>query len=330
MDGAFQTVRRNAKTMFGSALIVQAVTGALNGVVELGTLGFARPPVGGFTSQDEATRYLSPVLGAAAGIMGISLLAMVLGAILQGVMAIPVARSALNRPTGFKQMWSLARSRIWPLVGLAGLLVAGTLLFLLVLFLLAALILTGLGPVGGLLLIPLALGAVVVYAWIYTKLLVAPAAITVEELGVLAGLRRSWGLTTRNWWRIFGITLLVAFMVGVIGSVIQIPLSLASGGVTSVFAPHAGAPQVTTTAIVMAVVSLVVGVLVSAVGFAFQTSVAALIYMDLRMRRDGLDVELLRLSETGEDPDGVPGRRKARQAGAQSWPPTTGQGFLPG
>ncbi|MDQ0030220.1 proline-rich domain-containing protein [Arthrobacter bambusae] len=330
MDGAFQTIRRNAKTMFGSALIVQAITGALSGVVEIATLGMAQPPAGGFTSQDEATQYLSPLLGATAGIMGISLLAMVLTAILQGVMAIPVARSALNRPTGFKQMWSLARSRIWPLVGFASLLLAGSLLFLLVLFLLAALIVTGSGPAGVLLLLPLGFGALVVFAWIYTKLLVAPAAITIEELGVFAGLHRSWTLTTWNWWRIFGITLLVSFMVGIIGEVIQIPLRLASGGMTSVFAPHAGAAQVTTTSIVLLVVSLIVGALVGAVGFAFQTSVAALIYMDLRMRRDGLDVELLRLLETGEDPDGVPGRRRARQAGAQSWPPATGQGFPTG
>ncbi|MFF2297450.1 hypothetical protein [Arthrobacter sp. NPDC058127] len=330
MDGAFQTIRRNAKTMFGSALIVQAVTGALSTVAALGMLGMVRPPVGGFTSQDDAMRYLGPIMSATAGILGISLLAMVLAAILQGVMAIPVARSALNRPTGFKQMWSLARSRIWPLVGLAFLLLAGSLVFFVVLFVLAALILTGLGPAGALLLLPLGFGAIVVYVWIYTKLMVAPAAITVEELGVFAGLRRSWALTTRSWWRIFGITLLVAFMVGIIGSVIQIPLSLASGGVTSVFAPHAGASQVTTTAIVLLVVSQVVAVLISAVGFAFQTSVAALIYMDLRMRRDGLDVELLRLLETGEDPDGVPGRRRAPQASPRPWPPNPAQGFPTG
>jgi hypothetical protein len=326
MDGAFQTIRRNAKTMFGSALIVQAIRGALSGVATLGLLGVAQPPVGGFTSQDEATRYFGPVFGVFAGIMGVSLLAMVLSSILQGVMAIPVARSALNRPTGFKQMWSLARSRIWPLVGFAFLMLAGSLLFFVVLFLLAALILTGLGPVGLPLVLPLGLGAAVVYAWVYTKLLVAPAAVTIEELGVFAGLRRSWTLTARNWWRIFGITLLVGFMVGVIAQVIQIPLSLASGGITAVFSPHAGVEQVTTTSIVLLMVSLVIAALVGAVGFAFQTSVAALIYMDLRMRRDGLDLELLRLLETGEEPDGVPGRRAARQAGTQSWPPMTGQG----
>lgn len=326
MDGAFQTIRRNAKTMFGSALIVQAITGALSEVAALGML--ASLPAGGrFANQAEATRYLGPVFGAFAGIMGITLLALALASILQGVMAIPVARSALNRPTGFKQMWSLARSRLWPLVGFAFLLLAGSVLFILIVFLLAALILTGLGPAGLLLLFPLMLGAVVVFTWIYVKLLVTPAAITIEELGVFAGLRRSWTLTRRNWWRIFGITLFVSFIIGVIGQVIQIPLGLAAGGITSVFAPHAGASQVTTTAIVLAVVSLVVGVLVSAVGFAFQTSVASLIYMDLRMRRDGLDVELLRLLETGEDPDGVPGRRRSRQAGEQLWPPNTAQGF---
>ncbi|MGO4855769.1 hypothetical protein [Arthrobacter sp. 2MCAF14] len=325
MDGAFQTIRRNAKTMFGSALIVQAITSALSEVAALGMV--ANLPTGGrFANQAEATRYLGPVFGAFAEIMGISLLALALAAILQGVMAIPVARSALNRPTGFKQMWSLARSRLWPLVGFAFLFLAGSVLFILVVFLLAALILTGLGPAGLLLLFPLGLGAFVVYAWIYTKLLVAPAAITVEELGVFAGIRRSWTLTRRNWWRIFGITLLVSVMVTIIGQVIQIPLGLASGGINSVFAPHAGASQVTTTAIVLAVVSLVVGVLVSSVGFAFQTSVASLIYMDLRMRHDGLDVELLRLLETGEDPGGVPGRRRAQQTGAQPWPPNTAQG----
>ncbi|UKA61614.1 hypothetical protein [Arthrobacter sp. FW306-04-A] len=326
MDGAFQTIRRNAKTMFGSALVVQAIKGVLSGVATFGMLGIAEPPVDGFTTQSEAMQYLGPVLGVAAGVMGISLLAMVLSSILQGVMAIPVARSALNRRTGFKQMWSLAGSRIWSLVGLGFLMLAGSLLFFVVLFVLAALILTGMGSAGLLLVLPLGLGAVVVYIWVYTKLMVAPAAVSIEEVGVFAGLRRSWTLTSRNWWRIFGITLLVGFMVGVIAQVIQIPLSLASGGLTAVFSPHPGVGQVTTTTVVLLVVSSVVGALTGAVGFAFETSVSALIYMDLRMRRDGLDVELLRLLETGEDPDGVPGRSMALHVGTQSWPPMTGQG----
>jgi hypothetical protein len=63
-----------------------------------------------------------------------------------------------------------------------------------------------------------------------------------------------------------------------------------------------------------------VGALVGAVGYAFQTSVMALIYMDLRMRKDGLDIALLRQLETGTDPDGIPGRGMA----------ATGRGPVPG
>ncbi|WP_423181823.1 hypothetical protein [Arthrobacter sp. NyZ413] len=327
MDGAFQTIRRNAKTMFSSALIVQIISTGLSGVASIGFLTMAKVPAGGFTSQAEAMSFFGPVIGMMAGVMAISLLSAVLSAILQGVLAIPVTRSALNRRTGFKQMWSLARSRILPLVGYGLLLLAGYLAIVVIVVLLGAIILASLGPVGLVLAIPLGLVAVAACVWIYTKLMVAPAAITVEELGVFAGIQRSWGLTTGSWWRIFGIVLLVTFMVGVIGSVVQMPISMATGGITAVVSPHASTQQLTTTTIVLTVVSLIVSALVGAVGFAFQTSVAALIYMDLRMRRDGLDLELLRLLETGEDPDGIPGRHAVRQANFRPWPPASGQGY---
>ena len=61
-------------------------------------------------------------------------------------------------------------------------------------------------------------------------------------------------------------------------------------------------------AVAMAVVTAIITALVGAVGYAFQTSVMALLYMDLRMRKDGLDIALLRQMESGADPDGVPGR----------------------
>jgi hypothetical protein len=61
-------------------------------------------------------------------------------------------------------------------------------------------------------------------------------------------------------------------------------------------------------AVAIAVVTAIVTALVGGVGYAFQTAVMALLYLDLRMRKDGLDIALLRLMELGADPDGVPGR----------------------
>jgi hypothetical protein len=161
------------------------------------------------------------------------------------------------------------------------------------------------------------LGAIVLTAWLYVKFLVAPAAAVVEDIGVLDALRRSWQLTKYNWWRIFGMTLVVSIMISIIGQVVLIPFSLATGGIAAVILPHGGAEQLSAMAIIMTVAGVAVGALVGAVGFAFQTSVMALIYLDLRMRHDGLDVELLRLAETGADANGIPGRRPHDSPGLQ-------------
>jgi hypothetical protein len=51
----------------------------------------------------------------------------------------------------------------------------------------------------------------------------------------------------------------------------------------------------------------------------------ALIYMDLRMRKDGLDIVLLRQMESGADPDGVPGRgATANLSGRDGFGPAAG------
>jgi hypothetical protein len=95
-----------------------------------------------------------------------------------------------------------------------------------------------------------------------------------------------------------------------------------------VVAPHGGEEAFTSTSIILTIVSLVVTALIGAVGFAYQSSANALIYFDLRMRRDGLDVELLRLLESGADPDGIPGRPTSPSGPGTSWP--AGNGSWPG
>ena len=55
----------------------------------------------------------------------------------------------------------------------------------------------------------------------------------------------------------------------------------------------------------------------------------ALLYMDLRMRKDGLDIALLRLLETGADDGGIPGRgvpvyRTGSTGPATGWQPPPG------
>ncbi|MFK0005660.1 glycerophosphoryl diester phosphodiesterase membrane domain-containing protein [Paenarthrobacter sp. NPDC090520] len=328
LDGAFQTIRRNAASMVGSALIVQAASGILTGVLTVAVLP-AMESLQSVNRRADLDDFLGPVIGFIAAIFGVAILAALLGSVLQGVFAVPVLRSVLNRRTGFRQMWKLAARRIWPLLGVAALLTFVGLLAVAAVVGVAVLLVMAMGPAGIALVIPLWIGALVLFVWIGLKLMFAPAAIVVERVGVYDGLLRSWRLTKNSWWRIFGITLVVAIMVGVIGNVVQIPVNLATEGVGTVFSPHPDASSTSSGFLVATIISTIIAVLVGSVTFAFQTSVTALIYVDLRMRREGLDVELMRLMETGADPDGVPGEPLARHAGTQ-WPPHSGSWPVPG
>ena len=307
LDGSFQAIRRNAKAMLGAALLAQTLAAVLTAVLTAFSATSAASLetwAEGLTEQD----LVPVVLTFASGVVLVSVLTVFLSAVLQGAMVVPVARSVLNRPTGFRQMWSLARSRAGALIRLAALLVSGGLLVALLFVALAVLLVSTVGGVGALILIPLGLVCFVLYVWIYIKLMVAPAAVVVEELGALDGMRRSWELTRNSWWRLLGITLVVGIMVGIIAQIVTIPVTLLSGFYTGVVSPHGGAEQAVTAAVVAGVATAIVTAVVAAVGFAFQTSVMALLYLDLRMRRDGLDIALLRLLESGADHDGVPGR----------------------
>lgn len=310
MDGSFQTIRRNAKAMLGASLLAQSFAAILTAVVTAATA----TSVGSLEAWAESA---SPAdissFGVAflAAILLVAVLTLFIASVLQGAMVVPVARSILNRPTSFRQMWTLARPRAGALVRLAALLMAAALLATVLPAAVAVALIASMEGMGVLLLIPMVLGFIALYVWIYIKLMVAPAAVVIEELGALDGLRRSWQLTRANWWRILGITLVVGIMVGVVSQVVMIPVTLLPPLLAGVVSPHGGSEQAVALAVAVGIITAVLGALAGAVGYAFQTSVMALIYMDLRMRKDGLDISLLRMLESGADPDGVPGRGHA-------------------
>ena len=318
LDGSFQTIRRNAASMFGSALLVQALGAVFTGVISLVMLQMT-VSLESVDSRAEFTEAMGPIFAIMAGALGVTLLLGFLGSVLQGVLAVPVARSVLNRRTSFKQMWKLAGKRILPLLGVAGLLTIGGILAWAAVVGIAVLLLTAMGPGALLIVLPLGLGSIVVFVWIALKLMLSPAVIVVEQTGVYDGLLRSWQLTRNNWWRIFGITLVVTLMLGIIAQVVQIPASLAAAFISETVAPHPDAETTTSMLVITTVITAAIQALVGSVTFAFQSSVSALIYMDLRMRRDGLDVELMRMLETGANPDGVPGGPSAAP-GPVGWP----------
>ncbi|HEY8295720.1 MAG TPA: hypothetical protein VIG41_10305, partial [Micrococcaceae bacterium] len=325
-----QAARRNAKAMFGSALLVQAASAVLNlallAVIFGSGLSVSSIATGNVTSSEVGAF----VVGAGAAALVAGLLQTLTALVLQGVLVIPVSRAVLDRRTGFTQMWSLARRRIKALLGLS-LLYVGVILAVLAALVLAAWgLISALGAGGAALTALLLLAVVVVLVWIGTKLLLAPASLVVENLGVFQAIGRSWNLTTGHWWRTFGTALLARLIVATITGIIAAPVAFLANLVSVLINPHPTPEQEFTQLLVVQAISMVLSGLLGAVALAFESGVLALIYVDLRMRKEGFDVVLMKDHEGGPDsnPDGIPGQPRA--PGQPGQPRIPGQPRTPG
>ncbi len=321
LDGAFQTARRNGKAMFGSALIFQMATALLSLLIMV--VAFRQLMVDLFSASDTFDSGDPAALNALGGglitysvsMLITAFLSVIVQMVLQGALVVPVLRAVLNRRTSFSQMWKLTKPRIGSLICLALLYAAafivGIIVFTaIVVGILFALNATTDGAILGAIALSLlaSLPFIALAIWIGTKVLLAPAAIVVENLGAVAAIKRSWQLTRRNWWRTFGTSILAAIIAGVIGSVITTPITMLASFLAPVLVGGEATPDQTFSILMVTqAITMIVAALVGAVTLAFQTGVMALIYVDLRMRRDGFDIALLKDSENGKDDGGIPG-----------------------
>ncbi|MCC9203616.1 hypothetical protein [Arthrobacter sp. zg-Y769] len=316
MDGAFQACRRNALAAFGNAFVIQAVVTLL--LVGLGA-GLAFSIDGWLQGAAFEGEVTGPVVGTVAGMVstlgGVSLAGVLL---VQGLLVLPVVRSALNLKTGFSQLWRLARSTLGSLAGLALLLLAGAAVGITVLALLVYMIFDAFAEMGLLVLIPALSAVFTATAWISVKLSLAPAALVLEGIGVFPAIRRSWRLTGRNWWRTFGILALTGLIVNILSQVLSVPLTFLVSLIM--------VAESTVLNVLSVVLFFALTLLLTAVACAFQGAVTALLYVDLRIRREGFDLALMKEQESpqAQDPDFLPGRNAAPMARTTPYGPPAG------
>ena len=136
--------------------------------------------------------------------------------------------------------------------------------------------------------------------WLWTSFLLANQVVVLERAGPVRALARSWRLVRRSWWRVFGISLLAGLIVGITGTILQLPFSIPAGMITS----HAGTPlHPPLLAVIIGTVGMIVARTVTG---ALQAGVYVLLYVDLRMRKEGLDMAL-RTATDGSGGSGTPG-----------------------
>jgi len=336
----FQTLRRNPKTTFGSALLITGVTTILTVLVVglVSYFAFARISQASYEDRDTiaAGALLQVVLASL-----IPLLLTIAGAVfLQGVIVTEVARATLGEKLRLGEAWKATWPRFWPLVAwtlvasLAMMLAIGLLIGLIVL-----LVSLGGGFVGASVAVGI-LGFLVLIAavfWLSTKLALVPSGIVLERLGFAAAIRRSWSLTTGYFWKTLGIQLLVAFIVGTVSQVVTTPVSVIFSVVAGSLDPTGSAitDNNITTIVVLYIVLALLSIITSSVTAVAQSATTALIYIDLRMRKEGLDLQLMRFVERrergqasdAENPYDFEGAaRQPQQAGQQQGYPGGGPG----
>lgn len=120
-----------------------------------------------------------------------------------------------------------------------------------------------------------------VYLWVAWS--VAIPALLLEDVRGRKALGRSFRLVKDRWWATFGILLIGFLIAAVISAPIQFILGFA-GGLLGV---------VTGSPVVLFALSGIAGVLGAVLATPVQAAFVAILYFDLRVRKEGFDLELL-------------------------------------
>ena len=300
LDGSVQTMRQNPRVMVGLSAAVMAVAGVLSTIFMVAGLPQMLSVLESPDEQIGASEVAGLVGGGISGFLVPALVQALAVVVLSGVLILAVSEAVLGRRPTIGQVWAKARPRILPLIGLSLLTALLTLLgsALLVGPGLALLAVSGEAAAVALIVgIPL---AIVLAALLYVRLAFAAPALLLENLGVIAAMRRSWRLVRGSWWRVLGVLLLTTIIASIANGLLQTPFSIIGAVIAAAVAPGdaGGSTAAITPAVVITSVSGNIGtVIASTVTAPFSAAVTALLYIDLRIRREGLDVALARAAE---------------------------------
>jgi hypothetical protein len=209
--------------------------------------------------------------------------------VLSGIIATIVGQGALGRPMHAGEAWRATRPAIWRLLG------ASLLIFLICIGIGAAAALPGIvvliagSLVGGVVLLVVGgLFAVVALLYVTVLLSLTTPALMLEKQRVWAALGRSRTLVRGSWWRVFGIVALAGIIAAVIGGIISAPFALAGGGLSTLVSGN-NSQQFNFFPLLLAGIGGLIG---STLVRPFSAGVVALLYLDRRMRAEGLDQTL--------------------------------------
>ncbi|MFC8565434.1 glycerophosphoryl diester phosphodiesterase membrane domain-containing protein [Streptomyces sp. NPDC057245] len=304
LDGAVSTMRSYWRTVLGVSLAVAVFTEIV--VVLLQGLVLDDTSTEALNDPDATLSELGDALTDTTVNSGVVFLISLIGTVLATALLTTVtSRAVLGRPVTTAEAWRDARPQVLKLFGLIILLllvVAGIVTAAMAPGLLVAA--AGGGGAGVALTVLGALGGAVLAVWLMVRFSLASPALMLEKQGIKKALSRSVKLVRGSWWRVFGIQLLATVIANVVASIIIIPFTLlaATLGGDGVGGLLEGSGDLGWTFLVVSGIGSVIG---SMITLPITAGVTVLLYIDQRIRREALDLELARAA--GSRGSGAPG-----------------------
>ncbi|WP_303708229.1 MULTISPECIES: glycerophosphoryl diester phosphodiesterase membrane domain-containing protein [Microbacterium] len=300
---AFAALRHNPKVLFGFAVVIQLIvviaTAGVMGVVLFTT--FSRLETVSPSSPDfEAVFAGTIAINLLAGLL-VGLASIAFTAIMQGVVAAEVGYATVGVKATLRMLWRRMAPAFWRLAGFASLSVLALFGGLaIVAGVIGALIAGGLGGtpemIGIVVLVVVLLGlaAIPLTVWLSTKLLLVPSILVLERARFREAFVRSWRLTRGRFWVAFGVTFLISLIMGLAMQVVSFPTAMLSSFLGTVIAPTGASEPSAVVGYVFALLAPQILLLIlQAIAIVVQSTGGVLVYLDCRMRYEGLDQALL-------------------------------------
>ncbi|MEN8650069.1 hypothetical protein ABCR94_05360 [Streptomyces sp. 21So2-11] len=297
LDGAVSTMRAHWRTVLGITITVSVITQLCDILIQRYLLP-APPEVDPNASPSEALNQavdstVTSVVNATPALA----IALIGTLFTTALLTMVISRSVIGREVTLSDAWCESRPQLPKLLGLT------VLLPLMAFAIMAVGILPGvlLGDTAGVGLSLLGgLAAFIVTVWLMIRFSLASPALMLEKQSIMKSLSRSAKLVRGTWWRIFGILVLTGLLTLIVSMIIAVPFgaiayAVDGDGLSGLFtgaSPEFGWPFLIVTGIG--------SVIASSITYPISAGVTVLLYIDQRIRREALDLDLARAA-------GVPG-----------------------
>lgn len=304
LDGTVSTMRTYWRTVLGISLTVAVFTEILVVLLQ----GFVLDDSGAVDTLDDPSASTDEVLHALrdtlVGSGAVALITTLATIVATALLTTVTSRAVLGKPVSLTEAWQDARPQLLRLFGLTfllpliggGLVAIGTLPGVLV-------AVSGPTDAGAALAVLGGLAGLVVAIWLLIRFSLASPALMLEKQSIRKALGRSVKLVRGSWWRVFGIQLLAMIIANIMASIVVIPFAVIAGvlsgdGFSGFFT---GSGDFGWTYLIVSGIGSVIG---STLTFPVTAGVTVLLYIDQRIRREALDLDLARAAGvSGYDSD---------------------------